>query len=128
MTAPDRRPIFYDKLSRNGKMWVDGALAQIEVLTERLAIAEEKAVPGGKTEVHASLGGYSLRDMLPLPPRTEIEFASGEGRDERLMFRMPTTRDQGWVEVVAERSILIRPGASNVVFLRPQSWHPHSSH
>ena len=127
MTTIDR-PSFYGKLSRVDKMWVDDAIAQIAVLAERLAIAEQKMAPGGKTEIHASLGGFSLTNMLPLPPRTEIEFASGEGRDERLMFRMPTTRDQGWVEVVAERNILMRPGASNVVYLRPQAWHPHSSH
>lgn len=123
MSTNEPRPPFYDKLSRAAQNWINFSNARIEDLTERLALAQGEVDPTGETEVRAGLGGYSLtRDLVPLPPHTEIEFTSGKGRDGRLLFRMPTTRDVGWVEVTSEHGILVRPAASNVVLLRPTLW------
>jgi hypothetical protein len=114
-------PEFISKLPRYAQDWIHHAVSEIEHLRQRAAVAERLSA-SGPSEVRAGMGGWSSeKDLVTLPPRTEIIFATGPGRDETLSFRMPSTCDQGWIEVSAAggaATILARPGASNVLYLR----------
>lgn len=112
-------PDFFDKIPRYAQYWIRSAQEEISSLRRRAAITEGVSF-SGPSEVRAALGGYGMdKDDLVLPTRTEITFTTGPTYGEELRFRMPTTRDQGWIEVTAHQgTILSRPSASNLILLK----------
>lgn len=67
---------------------------------------------------------------LKLDSRTEVRFQPTDDLDAYLDFYMPTSRDQGWIQVTASpfRSVLLSQHNSGL-FLRSAAWaeiRPHS--
>lgn len=132
MTNPEPEPLppdllstpdFYGKVPARVRDWIRKAQQEIHDLRQRVDLSERLST-SEPTEVRVGLGGYtSSKDMVDLPTGSEIEFITGPNYGETLSLRMPTTRDQGWVEVGTDgplSTILVRPCANNALFLKAQ--------